>query len=75
MKDETLIFILNKPEIKQLRAQGYLNELKIRASFIRTKYKAEKEKNKKSKEIIEQISGEYNIGTEKVKDIIYRKRN
>ena len=74
MNDETLIFVMNKPEIKKLRSLGYLDERKIRASEIRIIYNRDKKNNRNINETIRTISERYNIGEEKVKDIIYRKR-
>ena len=75
MKDEKLIILLSNPEVKKLRALGYLDEKKIRASLIRLKYKYQKESNRTIRNIIEQLGNENNIGIEKVKDIIYRNKN
>ena len=75
MKDEKLIILLSNPEVKKLRALGYLDEKIIRASLIRLKYKYQKESNRTIRNIIEQLGNENNIGIEKVKDIIYRKKN
>ena len=75
MKDEKLIILLSNPEVKKLRALGYLDEKIIRASLIRLKYKYQKESNRTIRNIIEQLGNENNIGIEKVKDIIYRNKN
>jgi len=74
MTDELLIFVLQKPEVKKLRELGYLNENKIRASEIRIIYNRNKKNNSNINETIRDLSDRFNIGEEKVKDIIYRKR-
>jgi len=74
MRDEVLIFLLNKPEIRKLRELGYMDERKIRASEIRLIYNREKKNKRNVNEIIRELSDRYYIGEEKVKDIIYRKR-
>ncbi|HOJ19861.1 MAG TPA: hypothetical protein PLT92_14950 [Ignavibacteriaceae bacterium] len=75
MTDETLIFVLSKPEIKKLRELGYLDERKIRASQVRLIYGINKKNNANVNETIKELSDRFNIGDEKVKDIIYRKRD
>jgi len=74
MSDEVLIFLLNKPEIKKLRALGYMDERKIRAGKIRLIYNREKKNKRNVNEIIKELCERFYIGEEKVKDIIYRKR-
>jgi len=74
MTDEKLVFVLQKPEIKKLRLLGFLDERKIRASEIRLIYNRDKKNNRNINETIRDLSDRYNIGEEKVKDIIYRKR-